>query len=99
MANTNQGNTHYVDSTGTLSTRKNVKLLRLIVTSTSTAASLILQDYDASTPVNMLQVDIAADNTTEHLDFSAAPIIFPNGITAGTVTNCVATLVVRSESS
>lgn len=95
MANLRNSNSYYID--GTLSTLavKNIKLTHLMVTSTSSTSELIIKDI--TTGATKLHIRLAGtdDLTTRFFDFSANPIVFPNGINPSTVTNCVATCLIQ----
>lgn len=93
MANVRNANTFYVDGTASDLEVKNIRVAYITVTSTAATASLILQDV--TTTANKIRVDIASANETVELNFDENPIVFPNGIKPATVTNCVATLVLR----
>lgn len=97
MANLRLGNSIFVDSTGTLTgaTEKNSLVAYVIVT--ATAASAILKLGDPSLTANNLKIDlrVATSGLTQIFDFSATPIVFPNGVSAITVTNCNACIVLK----
>jgi hypothetical protein len=94
MANARFGNTHYVDASGVLTSNLNQKVAGVIVT--ATAASAILALADSGGTDNQLNLRVATSGETVHFDFSAAPIVFPNGIKAVTVTNAICTLIYTS---
>lgn len=93
MANEKRGNMHYVDTTGVLSEKKNVKVSYIIITSTSATCELILKDVGASGP--SLHLDISPTHTSQVFDFSRAPVVFPNGIEVTSMNNGHATLVLQ----
>lgn len=78
MANAAQGNSVYIDATGVI-------VVGILVTATSASAVLVLQDASGST--NKLDLRVATSGDSKFFDFSSAPITFPNGIKASTVTN------------
>ncbi len=92
MANVSNSNTFYIDSTGSLLI-KNLKAM--YVTVTATAANAILNLQDADTSVNKINLRVAISGDTQEFRFEDSPIVFPNGIKANTVTNCVATVVIK----
>lgn len=94
MANAINGNTIYVDTTGSigLSSPQGVVLSHVIVTATAASAQIVIRD-DATSPVNKLDLRVPTSGDSKQYDFSDRPIVFPEGIEIGTVTNAVATLV------
>lgn len=90
MANVRQGNTHYVDSTGTLDADP-VKVLGIIVTATSANAVVVFQGDTGS--ANRLDLRVATSGATQDFDFSARPISFPKGIKVSTLTNAIVTVI------
>lgn len=91
MASIRNGNTYYIDDTTAL-TAANVKVTKITVTATSANAILNLQDV--TTGANKINLRVATSGTTEVFDFSDDPLLFPNGISPNTVTNCNATCVI-----
>lgn len=89
MANAVQTNTAYVDSTGTLITQKNIQVTQITLSPTAANAQLVLQDVNGTNKIDMRG---ATSYDTQSIFFKDNPIVFPNGIVASTVTNCVATL-------
>lgn len=97
MANARLGNTVYVDTTGTVTgSDKNILVVYVILT--ATAASAILKLEDPSLTVNNIKLDlrVATSGATQVFDFSTSPITFPNGVAIDTITNGVATVVLKS---
>lgn len=93
MANVRNGNTYYIDTQYSSSEELAVKGLRvtdIIVTTTGTTASVILQD--SSTANIKFRADEATSGVTTHFPLKS-PIVFPNGIRPSTLTNCVVTVV------
>ncbi len=90
MANVRSGNTHYIDSTGSLTAENNVKVRQVIITPTSANAVLTLSDSAGTT--TKIQVRAATSGESRSFEFPV-PVIFPNGINVTTLTNCVAMLV------
>jgi hypothetical protein len=93
MANTLRANTFYIDGTsGTLS-RRNARVIGVIVT--TSAANAVLAIKDTTVAGTVLSLKVAAAGQSQHFDFSASPIQFPNGIEASTVTNCEAMVILE----
>lgn len=90
MANVTNGNTVYVDSTGTLLS-KPARLHYLILTATAANAVVVLQDTTGSS--TKLDYRNATSGTSVILDCSTAPIFFPTGIKVSTLTNALVTVV------
>lgn len=93
MANVENANTIYVDSTGTLTSEKNVKLAYILYTSSAGGDTLTLRDKDGSGALKLtVRNNIATDSTI--YDFSLRPVVFPNGIHVSTISaGSTATLV------
>lgn len=91
MANVRSGNSHYVDSTGALTTETPTKLAGVVLIATAANAVLVLRDYDGT--VTKLELRLATSGDSQHFDFSNTPVFFPNGINATTVTNARAILI------
>ena len=100
MAITKNGNTIYIDATGTIPTNViPVKIAFIIFTTDAANDQLILRDKDGS---GALKIDIkhATANDTVRYNFSDNPITFPNAVHVDTLSpNAVATLVLRQEAS
>lgn len=98
MANVRNANTFYVDTQSSSSADdlliQNIRVTRAFVTATSANAVITLQDA-ASTPVTKITLDVATANSTSSYDFTPDGVVFPNGIKVSTLTNCVATLIIR----
>jgi hypothetical protein len=92
MANARASNVWDVNATGALTTEKSQILLGVIMTATSTGASLVLAE--SSGAAVKFRADIATDDTTQLFDISNFPIFFSQGIYVQTLTNCVAQLVI-----
>ena len=92
MANAHAGNSSYVDTAGVLRSASNTSVAYVIVTSSAAGGLITLQD-NAGTPVDKVTFKVATDEETKVFDFSNTPIVFPNGVKASTVTDCVATVV------
>ncbi len=92
MGNARNGNTHYVDTTGVIDSTSNLKVAGILLTATGANAVAVLQD-DSSTPVTKMDIRVAASGSTESFDFSAKPIVFPNGLRVSTLTNALLTFI------
>ena len=95
MANVVNGNTIYIDSTGTIASTVGMKAAFISVTATGANAVLVLQD--TTTTSNKADLRVATSGETKVFDFSRAPIQFPNGIIISTLTNAIATIVFRRQ--
>lgn len=91
MANVRNGNTFYVDTTGTLDigSARNMKIACIWMTSSTTGGGIVLTD----TTTGALKADLKVSliNDTKIIDCFDAKMVFPTGITV-TVTNATATL-------
>lgn len=97
MANVRNANTYYIDTNATTLTEKNIRVTHVTVTASGGAGRLVLSDISTAAPKVDLRVE--TDGHTEVFDFSDNPIVFPNGINPGTVTNCVATCHLQGSAS
>jgi len=91
MANATVGNSHYVDSTGDVTT-KATTVYYIVLTATTANSILVLSDILSS--VKKIELRAATSGESRIFDFSANPLFFPNGVEATTVTNGNATLVI-----
>lgn len=92
VANVRNGNTYYVDSTGSLDI-KNIKISSIYLTSTGASARIVLSD--SSTGATKIDLRIAASGESKLFESENASIVFPNGITITTLSNAVATLLLE----
>lgn len=93
MANVEQGNSYYIDTTGALK-NVNYRLSGVVLTPTSANAVLLLKDHGDSK--NKMDLRAATSGESKFFDFSSQPVTFPNGIYVKTLTNCVALLIFKS---
>lgn len=91
MANVRNANTYYADTTGSI-TSKNIAVYGVVITPIGGTADIILQDV--TTSANKMRLEVA-DGTSEFFNFAVTPIIFPNGFSISTLTNCVATFFIK----
>lgn len=89
MANVHNGNTLFIDTTGTVGPTKNVKIAYMVVSVTGASPALTLQDGTT----NKLDLTFQASTSPQLFDFSAAPIYFPNGVNVSVRNSCTVTLV------
>lgn len=101
MANIRNSNTFYIDTaaadaavatTGNLAIN-NIKVTYITITSTAATSELDLRDV--TTAANKINLKLTVDDESQCFDFSASPLVFPNGINPNTVTDCVATCVIK----
>jgi hypothetical protein len=90
VANVKNGNTLYVDSTGTLTTVP-TRVTHILVSSTSNNAAFVLQDQGAS--VNKIDIRVTPAHITQVIDLSDNPMFFPTGIKVSNITHAVATMI------
>jgi len=96
MANVYQSGSIYVDSTGSLISKR-CKVAYIIFTADSNNHNIILRDGTTSGAPLKLKVQSASGKSTTYLDFSKHPIVFNSGIYATIDSNATATLVLTSE--
>jgi hypothetical protein len=91
VANARTGNTHYVDSTGTLSSDPET-VLGFVLTATSANAVAAIQDSGSTDKLNLR---VATSGETKHFDFSSAPLSFQKGVKVSTLTNAILTVIYK----
>jgi hypothetical protein len=101
VANVRNANTFYIDTQRSTAADdlvvKNIKVTDVIVTVSAAGGQVILSDV--STTNVKLSLKVATDEETKHFKFHASPILFPNGISATTLTNAVVTCVIQESRS
>lgn len=91
MANVRSGNSHYVDSTGSLTTNP-VKVIGVLLTATAANGVIVLKDSGGS--ITRADLRNPTSGTTVHFDLSDSPLYFPTGINVTALTNNpVATII------
>lgn len=93
MANIRNSNTAYIDTAAALTDieKRNIKITGILVTPDGGGvAQLVLQDK--TTTANKVDIRMQSTDRSELYNYTENPLVFPNGIVAATVTNCVATL-------
>jgi hypothetical protein len=94
MANVASTNTIYIDSTGSITSPAQPKVMAVVLTATSANARIVLADD--STSDKKLDLRVATSGSSQVFDFSQSPIFFANGVSVATLTNAIATLVYTS---
>lgn len=94
MANVRTGNKFYVDSTGEL-TSVRTQVAYILFTPANAGDQIVLRESAAGADVFQLQAAVADD--TKHFDFSARPIVFPNGIYVQTLTTGAKAVFILTE--
>jgi hypothetical protein len=94
VANVENGNSVYIDSTGQVTdTGKPALVSYIVFTTTAANDELILKDDDTNGSLKIAIKHATADDTVMY-DFSSKPIFFPNGIYCSTIsTGATATLI------
>jgi len=99
MANVRSGNSWYVDSTGDLggtTSYQSVSVFSIALTKTSAGSTAELVLADKTTGVDKIRiVQGASDDTTEMYVFENRPLLFTGGINVGTISTCVATIILE----
>ncbi len=91
MANQRSGSVLYVSATGSSDITQNVYVTRIVLTPTSAGAVLLLKNSLPS-PQTKLDLRAATSGESKDLNLTDTPMLFENGITVSTLTNCVATI-------
>lgn len=84
MANVRSGNSAYVDATGSITTDKNTKVLRIFFTPDAANDELLLSD--GSSGSSKIYLRLATAKKTEVFDFGEG-VNFPNEIYVSTLTS------------
>ena len=95
MANTRNGNTYYIDTqyaTNEELAVRNLQAAYVIVTATAANAVLVLADSSVGTK---LDLRVATSGETKCFDFSDVPVTFSTSIRPTTLTNALATVVLK----
>ncbi len=96
MANVRNGNTYYIDIASSADSdcliSKNVKVTAIFMTATSAGGILVLKDTSGAIKGEWR---VATSGDCKEFLVGDYSLTFPNGIKAGTVTNCVATLLIE----
>lgn len=99
MANVLNGNSFYVDTAFTNAAddlvRKQALVVYVVVTATAANGRIVLSDV-GNNPDLKLDLRVPSANSTQPFVFVDNPVIFPNGIRISTLTNAVATIVLRN---
>lgn len=92
------GNTIYVNSTGSVVAKTNLKVAYVLFNANSAGDSFTLRDGSASGAIKIKgQVGTAADNNTLVLDFSRRPIVFPTSIHCSAIDSSCDIIIVTTE--
>jgi hypothetical protein len=94
MANNEFSGTLYCDSTGQLTSKKNIKVAYILYTSSAAADSITLRDGTAGSDPIKLKVQNILATDTKVVDLSNKPIVFQNGVYCSAISaSSVATLI------
>ena len=100
MANTLNGNTFYVDSAFSTSAddlaRSQALVAYVTVTSTSANGRIVLGDVGANSSQLKLDLRVEVSGHSEIFRFAENPILFPNGIRVISLTNAIATVIIKN---
>lgn len=98
--NTLNGNSFYIDTAFVSSSddlvRSQVLVAYILVTSTAANGIITLGDVGASSTFKKLEIRIPEAGKTELLRFAENPILFPSGIRVLSLTNTVATVIIKN---
>lgn len=96
MANVRSANTFYIDTQRTSDSDdllvKGLAVSTIVVTATAANGRLVLKD-PVATPITKLDLQVPTSGESVLFDFNLVPVLFPNGLSATTLTNAVATVV------
>lgn len=90
MANARNGNSYYVDATGTLAVGA-LAIASIILTSNGAAGTITLQDN--TSPVTNKMTLKVLNGETLFIDFNMKPVTFSQGLVVSTLTTAIATIV------
>jgi hypothetical protein len=94
VANARSGNTYYIDTqyaTNEELTGQNLLVLGVLVTATAASAVLLLAD----STVKKMDLRVATSGASQFFDFSSSPVRFNTSIRPTTLTNAVATIIIK----
>lgn len=99
MANVLNGNTFFIDTAHSSAVddldRKQVLVTGIVVTATGANGRIVLGDKASNSPPK-LDLRVADSGTTQSFIFRDSIVLFPNGIQVITLTNAVATVIIKS---
>ena len=78
MANSRLGNIIYIDSTGEVTTDRNINVISMLYTSSTAGDAVVLRETSAGANKISIKNGIATD--TKHIPLEESPIIFGAGI-------------------
>lgn len=96
MANTQNGNSLYIDSTGAVGPTQNVLVTAITVTPSGGAATAELSDNSSPT-VLKFNLQVPSGIETQQYFFEENPVLFPNGVNVTTLTNAIVTVVFKRQ--
>lgn len=94
------GNTFYIDTayvtTADDLTRSQLMVAYIMVTATAANGRIVLGDVGANSTQKKLDLRVPTSGATEIFRFSENPALFPNGLRVFTLTNAVATVIIKN---
>lgn len=100
MANNLNGNSFYVDSAYSTSAddlvRSQALVAYVLVTATAANGRIVLGDVGANSSQIKLDLRVETSGHSEPFRFAENPILFPNGIRVISITNAVATIIIKN---
>jgi hypothetical protein len=102
VANKRNANTWYIDTAHATSADdlagNNLLVVGIFLTATAANGRVVLADAQG-TPVTKLDLRVATSGASQYFDLSSAPVNFPNGISVSTLSNALATAIVKNTGS
>lgn len=100
MANLLNGNTFYIDtafaSTVDDLVRSQALAAYIVVTATAASGRIVLGDVGANSSQIKLDLRVETSGHTEIFRFPENPVLFPNGIRVISLTNAVASIIIKN---
>lgn len=96
MANTQNGNSLYIDTAGAIGPTQNVLVTAITVTPSGGAATVALSDNSLPT-VLKFNLQVPSGVESQPFNFENNPVLFPNGVNATTITNAIVTVVIKRQ--
>lgn len=94
MANSHTSNKFHIDSTGSLTTKRQ-QISYILFTPNASGDTLALKETSAGDVVFTAKGAVA--HATQYLDFSRRPLVFGNGVYVSTITSGATAVIVTTE--
>lgn len=100
MANTLNGNSFYVDTAFNTSAedlvRSQALVAYVIVTATGANGRIVLGDVGANSSQTKIDLRVEVSGHSEIFRFAENPVLFPNGVRVLSLSNAVASIIIKN---